>query len=57
MSEANVFLQSTDILCYFISVCIMAAVRNCKPNIFASYIFERKLKMREMKRDGNNQYL
>jgi len=34
----------------------MAAVRKCKPNIFAVYIIERKLKMRKWKREGNNQY-
>jgi hypothetical protein len=34
----------------------MAAVRNCKPKVFANCIFERKLKMRKLKREGNNEY-
>jgi len=38
------------------SVCVMAAVRNWKPKVLEGYMFERKLKMVTMKRDGNNRY-
>jgi hypothetical protein len=37
-------------------VCIMAALGICKPKILERYMFERKLKMGKLKRDGNKRY-
>jgi len=34
----------------------MAAVGNFKLKVLEGYIFERKLKMRKLKIEGNNQY-
>jgi hypothetical protein len=34
----------------------MDAVGNFKPNVLEIYMFERKLKVGKLKREGNNQY-
>jgi hypothetical protein len=57
MLEVNVFLQIKDSFVIFLSVCIMAAFGNCRLQVFGKYKFERrKLKVRKLKREGNNQY-